>query len=113
MTDKEAIAIIRKEILCVSRDCDIERSCGSCDLVMPDREPIIEAYKIAIESLENQKTLQEELEKIYEEVEAVKLTASKISNGYECYGVENKTAKEMRTEILDIIYEHIKENKEK
>ena len=73
----------------------------------------IPMLSIAIEALENQKTLQEELEKIYEEVEAVKLTASKISNGYECYGVENKTAKEMRTEILDIIYEHIKENKEK
>ena len=59
MTDKEAIAIIRKEILCVSRDCDIERSCGRCDLVMPDREPIIEAYKMAIEALENYISLED------------------------------------------------------
>ena len=31
MTREEAIAIIRKEYLCVDRDCDIERSCGKPD----------------------------------------------------------------------------------
>ena len=51
MTRAEAIAIIRKEYLCVDRDCDIERSCGKCDLMMPSKEPILEAYKIAINSL--------------------------------------------------------------
>ena len=51
MTRSEAIAIIRKEYLCVDRDCDIERSCGKCDLMMPSKEPILEAYKMAINSL--------------------------------------------------------------
>ena len=54
MTKEDAIAIIRKEYLCVDRDCDIERSCGKCDLVMPDKEPIIEAYKMAIKALQQE-----------------------------------------------------------
>ena len=51
MTREEAIEIIKKEYSCVNRDCDIERSCGKCDLVMPDKEPILEAYKMAIKAL--------------------------------------------------------------
>ena len=51
MTNEEAIAIIRKEYLCVDRDCDIERSCGKCDLAMPSKEPILQAYKLAIKAL--------------------------------------------------------------
>jgi ribosomal protein S27E len=54
MTREEAIAIIRKEYLCVDRDCDIERLCGKCDLMMPSKEPILEAYKMAIKALEQQ-----------------------------------------------------------
>jgi len=52
MTDeaKQAIDILQKEILCVSRECDTSR-CRECDLVMPDREPIIKAYKVAIKAL--------------------------------------------------------------
>jgi hypothetical protein len=52
MNREEAIAIIRKEYLCVDRDCDIERSCGKCDLMMPSKEPILEAYSMAIKALE-------------------------------------------------------------
>ena len=52
MTIDEAIAIIRKEYLCVDRDCDIEKNCGKCDLMMPSKEPILEAYKMAIKALE-------------------------------------------------------------
>ena len=52
MTNEDAIAIIRKEYLCVDRDCDIERSCGKCDLMMPSKEPILEAYNMAIKALE-------------------------------------------------------------
>lgn len=52
MTNEEAIAIIRNEYKCVDRDCDIERSCGKCDLMMPSKEPILEAYKLAIKALE-------------------------------------------------------------
>jgi hypothetical protein len=54
MTIDEAIAIIRKEYLCVDRDCDIERNCGKCDLMMPSKEPILEAYKMAIKALEQE-----------------------------------------------------------
>lgn len=54
MTREEAIAIIRKEYLCVDRDCDIGRSCGKCDLMMPSKEPILEAYKMAIKALERE-----------------------------------------------------------
>lgn len=54
MTREEAIAIIRKEYLCVDRDCDIERSCGRCDLMMPSKEPILEAYNMAISALEQE-----------------------------------------------------------
>ena len=52
MTNEEAIAIIRKEYLCVDRDCDIERSCGKCDLMMSSKELILEAYKMAMDALE-------------------------------------------------------------
>lgn len=54
MTNEEAIAIIRNEYKCVDRDCNIERSCGKCDLMMPSKEPILEAYKLAIKALEQQ-----------------------------------------------------------
>ena len=54
MTKEEAIAIIRKEYLCVDRDCDIERSCGRCDLMIPTKEPILEAYNMAIKALEQE-----------------------------------------------------------
>ena len=54
MTRENAIAIIRKEYLCVDRDCDIERSCGKCDLMMPSKKPILEAYKAAIKALEQE-----------------------------------------------------------
>lgn len=53
MTKNEAIEIIRKEYSCVDRDCDIEKSCGKCDLMMPSKEPILEAYKMAMQALEN------------------------------------------------------------
>ena len=52
MTNKEAIAILQKEYLCVNRNCNIERSCAKCDLMMPNKEPILQAYKIAIKALE-------------------------------------------------------------
>ena len=54
MTKEEAKAIIRKEYLCVDRDCDIERSCGKCDLMMPSKEPILQAYKMAMYALEQE-----------------------------------------------------------
>jgi hypothetical protein len=54
MERDEAIAIIRKEYLCVDRDCGIEKNCGKCDLVMPSKEPILEAYKMAIKALEHE-----------------------------------------------------------
>lgn len=56
MTNEEAKAIIRKEYLCVDRDCDIERSCGRCDLMMPSKEPILEAFRMAMDLLEQNAT---------------------------------------------------------
>ena len=52
MTKEQAIEIIRKEYACVDADCDIERSCGKCELHMPSKEPILEAYERAIKALE-------------------------------------------------------------
>ena len=52
MTNEQARAIICKEYLCVDRDCDIERSCGKCDLMMPSKEPILQAYKMAMDALQ-------------------------------------------------------------
>ena len=54
MTNEKAITIIRNEYKCVDRDCDIEKSCGKCDLMMPSKEPILEAYKMAIKALDQQ-----------------------------------------------------------
>ncbi len=53
MNPNEAISIIRKEISCVSRnDCKREE-CQNCDLVMQDEKPIIEAFNMAIQALED------------------------------------------------------------
>lgn len=52
MTNDEAKAIIRKEYLCVDRDCDIEKSCGRCDLMIPSKEPILQAYKMGMDALD-------------------------------------------------------------
>lgn len=51
MSREEAIEVIRKEYACVDRDCDIERSCGKCDLMMPSKELILKAYEAAIQAL--------------------------------------------------------------
>ena len=51
MTREQAAEIIRKEYKCVDRDCDIERSCGKCDLMMPSKEPILQAYELAIQAI--------------------------------------------------------------
>ena len=52
MTPQEAREIINRESLCVDRECNIERSCSQCDLVMPSKEPILEAYNMATKALE-------------------------------------------------------------
>lgn len=54
MTREEAISIIQREYSCVDRECNIERSCGKCDLMMSSKEPILEAYKMAIKTLEQE-----------------------------------------------------------
>lgn len=54
MTREQAVEIIRKEYLCVDRECDIEKSCGKCDLVMPNKEPILQAYKMAMDALKQE-----------------------------------------------------------
>ncbi len=59
MTSEKAIKIIEQEIACVEKDCNIERSCGDCELALPSKEPIIEAYQLAIKAFD---TLNEILE---------------------------------------------------
>ena len=59
MTREEAIEIIRREYKCVDRDCDIERSCSKCDLMMPTKEPILKAYEMAISALEQNERAEE------------------------------------------------------
>ena len=54
MSREEAIAIIQKEFLCVNKDCNIERNCYNCDLAMPNKEPILEAYDMAIKALQRE-----------------------------------------------------------
>ena len=56
MTREEAIEVIRKEYACVDADCDIERSCGKCELHMPSKEPILRAYEMAIQTLSQEPT---------------------------------------------------------
>jgi hypothetical protein len=51
MTREEAIKIIQNEYKCVDRECDIERSCGKCPYMIPTKEPILQAYEMAIQAL--------------------------------------------------------------
>ena len=64
MTREEAIKIIETEYKCVNRDCDIERSCGKCDLMMPTKEPILEAYNMAIEALKQLSSYERTINKL-------------------------------------------------
>ena len=56
MTNKQAIKIIQNEYKCVDCDCDIERSCGKCQYMMPNKEPILTAYEMAIQALSQEPT---------------------------------------------------------
>lgn len=51
MTNEQAIKIIQNEYKCVDQECDIERSCGKCPYMMPTKEPILQAYGMAIQAL--------------------------------------------------------------
>ena len=51
MTNEQAIDIIRNEYKCVDSECDIEKSCGKCPYMMPSKEPILQAYDMAIKAL--------------------------------------------------------------
>lgn len=51
MSNEEAIAIIKNEMLCVGSDCD--RDCGKCPLVREEKD-ILKAFEIAITALEQQ-----------------------------------------------------------
>lgn len=51
MTNEQAIDIIRNEYKCVNSECDIEKSCGKCPYMMPSKEPILQAYDMAIKAL--------------------------------------------------------------
>ena len=57
MTREEAIKIIQNEYKCVDRECDIERSCGKCPYMIPTKEPILQAYDMAIQALSQEPCL--------------------------------------------------------
>ena len=76
MTDEQeqAIQILQKEYLCVDRDCDIERSCGKCDLMIPSKEPILKAYKVAIQAIKDLDKMNEiALDLAYENDELIEM----------------------------------------
>ena len=107
MTREEAIAIIRKEYLCVDRDCDIEKSCGKCDLMMPSKEPILQAYKMAIKALEQE----DAIEKIRAEVESINPWALRYAPS------EDKDARpqivaHVKNHVLEIIDKYKAESEE-
>ena len=54
MTREEAIKVLKNEIKCVNSECDIENNCGKCPYSMPTKEPIIQAYNMAISALKQQ-----------------------------------------------------------
>ena len=98
MTRDEAIAIIRKEYLCVDRDCGIERSCGKCDLVMPSKEPILEAFKMAIKALEQD----QKWDRLYAWLNDMRLG---IAPDETVTDIDERNARIAQTDILDEIME--------
>ena len=109
MTNEEAKAIIRKEYLCVDRDCDIERNCGKCDLMMPSKEPILEAYKMSMKALDQESVLA----KIRAEIEQ---TVSRYTIARERGGIgqvewSDRLIKE--SDVMDIIDKYIQKPQER
>ena len=77
--NKEAIRIILNECECVNRECGIEKSCSKCDLVMPSKEPILQAYEMAIQALSQEPCEDAEQIDYHDDFE----TALKKINDYE------------------------------
>lgn len=100
MTRDEAKAIIRKEYLCVDRDCGIEKKCGKCDLVMPSKEPILEAYKMAIKALEQEP----KWDKLYSWLNDMRLG---IAPDETVTDIDERNARIAQTDILDEIMERL------
>ena len=103
MTNEEAIAIIRKEYLCVDRDCDIERSCGKCDLAMPSKEPILQAYKKAIEALEKEEKQMNEvtMKLTLDELTTINFALIMVAVNEDLDNKERSEAKELMKYIKD------------
>lgn len=109
MDREKAIEIIRKELLCVDRDTCKREECKSCDLVMPSKEPIIEAYKMAIKALEQEHIL----DKIRAEIMELDYDIETIG-----FDLNDMPQTEMihtvcREEVLRIIDKHKKESEDK
>ena len=100
MTREEAIAILRKEYLCVDRDCDIEKNCGKCDLVMPNKEPILEAFKMAIKALEQEP----KWDRLYSWLNDMRLG---IAPDETVTDIDERNARIAQTDILDEIMEYL------
>lgn len=50
-----------------------------------------------------------DIENIIKKVENVEIKKALFSKGFECYGFRDKTAEEIKAEILDILNEHLEE----
>jgi hypothetical protein len=91
MTNEEAIKIIRNEYLCVDKDCDIEKSCRKCPYAMPTKEPILEAYNMAIKALEQEPMYEDKgvLEQLSEKQNNLSATNKAWSDAIEKNGYVN------------------------
>lgn len=52
-----------------------------------------------------------ELEKLKTKIEEIKMKEPLMSKGFECYGFKDKTPEDIKTEIIEIIENHIEELK--
>jgi len=59
MTDKEVLDILHNELKCVQTNCN--RDCSKCNIALPSPKPIEESLKVAIKTMNNIKSLGNEL----------------------------------------------------
>ena len=55
--------------------------------------------------------LSEELENIKTKVEKIRMKEPLISSSFECYGFKDKTTEDIKTEVIEILNDHITELK--
>ena len=84
MTNEQAIKIIQNEYRCVDCDCDIERSCGKCELHMPSKELILKAYKMAIQALSQEPAVYPPCEDCHKKMDEIRRAYDRLSEQESC-----------------------------